>query len=170
MHEIDSEAKSSAGTVEGESSVRNMEHVVESICKRLKVIAVDVDRVQRAKELLSSLQRRKAFINLLGLDDDDSLNANSEDFQRLTSLHSLRIMSRISVDSEESKMGEELSEDICQLPFEEERWCNFFTGFQILDTPAGVNDNENRKCIELSVGKCNQDLHLYLCELQMHSS
>ncbi|KAM8707691.1 hypothetical protein ACLKA7_014771 [Drosophila subpalustris] len=166
MNEIDSEAKSSGGTAEAESSVKNMEYVVESICKRLKVIAVDVDRVQRAKELLSSLQRRKAFINLLGLDDDDSVHANSEDFQRLTSQHSLRIMSRVlstmSTGSEEMKMGEELSEDVCQLPFEEERWGNFFTGFQILDTPSGVNDNENRKCIELSAVKCNQDLTLYL--------
>lgn len=165
MNEIDWEAKSSVGTVEGEQSSRNMEHVVDSICKRLKVIAVDVDRVQRAKELLSSLQRHKAFINLLGLDDDESLHANSEDIQRLTSIHSLRIMSRGTImtsGSEEMKLDEELSEDVCQLPFEEERWGNFFTGFQILDTPAGVNDCENRKCIELSAGNCNQDLHLYL--------
>ncbi|KAH8405373.1 hypothetical protein KR222_008605 [Zaprionus bogoriensis] len=143
----------------------NMENIVDGICKRLKIIAVDVEKVQRAKELLLSLQRRKAFINLFGLDDDDSINENLEDMQRLTSLHSLRKMSRMIVDDTESdliKMDEEFTHDSCEMPFEEERWHNYFTGYQILSLPEGLDSNENRKCIELCPGACNQDLKMYL--------
>ncbi|EDV96632.1 uncharacterized protein LOC6557662 [Drosophila grimshawi] len=135
--------------------------VIDDICKRLKIVTIDVDKVLRAKELLSSLQRRKAFIDLIGLDEDSSIYKNPEDLQRLKSLHSLRRMS-FPPDTEDEELNEEMSEDICQMPFDEERWGNFFSGFQILRTPECLDANENSKCIELSTGNFDDDLHTYL--------
>ncbi|KAH8371363.1 hypothetical protein KR093_007081 [Drosophila rubida] len=164
MDDIESEALPSLASDDAVPPSRNMECVVKSICRRLKVTAYDVERVLRAKELLSWLQGRKAFINLLGLEEDESLHGKPEDLARLTSLHSLNIMSRYSpaVSGSEEHCFEDISEDMCQLPFEEERWGNHFTGFQILDGPSGMTDNENRKCIELTTVRCQQDFHTYL--------
>ncbi|XP_060657646.1 pyruvate kinase [Drosophila nasuta] len=165
MDEIESEGNVSAASAEGSPEApRNMERVVKSICRRLKVTAYDVERVLRAKELLSWLQRRKAFINLFGLDDDDVVQGNPEDFARLTSIHSLKILSRFSpmCSVSEDLTNEDISEDMCQLPFEEERWGNFFTGFQILDSTGVMTMNENRKCIELTTVRSQEDFHTYL--------
>lgn len=152
---------------DNELSIKQKKDVIENICQRLKVVAVDVDKVLRAKELLSSLQRRKAFIDLIGQDDDGSLHKNPEDLKRLTSIHSLKIMSYVpGVDSfsDDLQMYESISEDICQMPFDEERWGNFFAGYQILNVPETLNTNENGKCIELGCGKCDENLYMYLRE------
>ncbi|KAH8307321.1 hypothetical protein KR044_010127 [Drosophila immigrans] len=163
MDEIDSENFVSAASMEVTRPSKNMENVVRSICRRLKVTAFDVDRVLRAKELLSWLQRRRAFINLFGEEDEDAVQGTAEDLARLTSAHSLKFMAFSPTHSaSEEHLFEDMSEDMCQLPFEEERWGNYFTGFNILDAPGGLTDNENRKCIELSTIRSNQDFHTYL--------
>lgn len=149
-------------------SVLDIPTIVENICERLKIIAVDVEKVQLAKELLSKLQRRKQFRSLLGRDEDfDSLHINSEDMLRITSIHSLKSMAYIGDSDSESElfkmeMEEEGSTDACDMTFDEERWGNYFTGFEILTLPEAFDDNENRKCIELSTRYDRQDLQMYL--------
>ncbi|ALC45221.1 CG11249 [Drosophila busckii] len=147
-----------------DGSVQNlpehMEEIIQNICTRLKVIAVDVERVQRAKELLSNLQRRRAFTNMLGLNYDENSFINiGDDLKLLSSRHSVRLMSQFISNSEgDEQVGEELSEDVCQMAFDEERWGNYFEGFEILGSPEGVEDNENRKCMLLTADPCDIDL------------
>lgn len=151
-----------------EGSVIDIPSIYEKICERLKIIAVDVEKVQLAKELLTQMQRRKHFMSLLGRDDENgSLNINPEDFLRISSVHSLKSMAYYG-ESDESdlfKMEEEEEEDMsdaCDVTFDEERWGNHFTGFQILTMPEALDDNENSKCIELSTRFGPHDLQMYL--------
>lgn len=151
-----------------EGSVIDIPGTYLKICERLKVIAVDVEKVQLAKELLSQMQRRKQFMSLLGRDDENgSLNVNPEDFLRISSVHSLKSMAYYGSESDESdffKMEEEEegTSDACDVIFDEERWGNHFTGFQILTMPEAIDNNENSKCIELSTRFGPHDLQMYL--------
>ncbi|EDW19377.1 uncharacterized protein LOC6583227 [Drosophila mojavensis] len=140
--------------------------VYENIWKKLKIATIDVDKVLKAKELLAAMQRRKAFRNLFGLEVSDGSELNVDAMQRLESVHSLRKMTILEDASTTEDVDiaeeEELSEDICQLPFDEERWGNFFTDFEILGVPEGVNPNGNNQCIELGYGSTDEELNMYL--------
>lgn len=144
--------------------------VYENIWKKLKIATIDVDKVLKAKELLAAMQRRKAFRNLFGLEVSDGSELNVDAMQRLESVHSLRKMTILEDASTTEDVDiaeeEELSEDICQLPFDEERWGNFFTDFEILGVPEGVNPNGNNQCIELGYGSTDEELNMYLRECE----
>lgn len=144
------------------SGISQMAH---HICERLKVSAIDVEKVQQAKELLLTLQSRKAFNDLLGKDDDDDgFFPSKEALKRITSVHSLRSMFHPTDATRETdvQLEDEYTHDSCDQSFDEERWGNYFTGFQILSMPEGMDNNENRKCIELSTRESPPDLQMYL--------
>lgn len=144
-----------------------MESIVDNLFTRLRLIAVDVEKVQRAKEFLSSMQRRSTFLRLLGPAEDESVNRDSD----LALLHTKYSMNSnlfgiTDVNAlEEDFGGEEMSEDLCQMSFEEDRWHSFFQGFEILNSPIPCDPNENRKCVELSVlTPCDREIKSYLSE------
>ncbi|KAH8373503.1 hypothetical protein KR009_011713 [Drosophila setifemur] len=145
----------------------NMESIIDNLFTRLRIIAVDVEKVQRAKELLGSMQRRTTFMQLLGPGDDESVNKADSDLMLLHNKFSINsnilgnnVMSGETVEEEN---GEEISEDLCQVAFEEDRWHSFFPGFEILNTPFASDMIENRKCVELSVLQiCERKLKAYL--------
>ncbi|XP_034655790.1 pyruvate kinase [Drosophila subobscura] len=144
-----------------ESAVPTIETAIDSIFTRLKIIAVDVEKVLRAKELLASLQRRKTFFYLLGQDDDGSIENNHSEMRLLTSKHSFPSI----LSGDDDFDGEELSEDQCgDWQFQEEnRWHSYFSGFQVLTTRHGADPNENRKCVQLSAMLgCDQEIKTLL--------
>ncbi|XP_017138038.1 uncharacterized protein LOC108152904 isoform X1 [Drosophila miranda] len=144
-----------------ESAAPTIETAIDKIFTRLKVIAVDVEKVLRAKELLTSLQRRETFFHLLGHDDDGSINYNINELKLMESRFSYPSIS----SGDEELGGEELSEDLCGVwqCQEEDRWHSYFSGFQVLSSRHGPDSNENRKCIQLSktLG-CDQELKTLL--------
>lgn len=140
-----------------------IESILDDMISRLRIIAVDVDKLQRAKKHLASIQRHTTFTQLLGHDEEDSEYRHDSDIRLLRSKISLN--PNLVGDDEEDMGMEEMSEDLCQVDFEEDRWHNYFSGFQILTTPLATDPNENRKCVELSTTKtCEQDLKTYLCK------
>ncbi|XP_022221100.1 pyruvate kinase [Drosophila obscura] len=144
-----------------ESAVPTIETAIDKIFSRLKIIAVDVEKVLRAKELLASLQRRKTFFYLLGQDDGGSIDKTQSEMRLLTSKHSFPSISSREADFN----GEDLSEDQCDdwQFHEENRWHSFFSGFQLLTTPHGADPNDNRKCVQLSTMLgCDQELKTLL--------
>ncbi|KAH8323745.1 hypothetical protein KR074_010583 [Drosophila pseudoananassae] len=148
---------------EGVEPQSTMESIIDNLFTRLRLIAVDVEKVQRSKEFLTTMQRRSTFLRLLGPADDDSIHRESE----LAMLHT-----KFSLNSnlygmmdalDEDIGGEEMSEDMCQMSFEEDRWHSFFPGFEILNSPMPSDPNENRKCVELSVlTPCDREIKAYL--------
>ncbi|XP_017042363.1 uncharacterized protein LOC108088879 [Drosophila ficusphila] len=144
-----------------------IESIIDNMFARLRIIAVDVEKLQKAKEKLGNMQRRKTFRNLLGPDDDASFirggsGAEGMDIHSKYSLFSAYNDNSDGISEEEVDF-EELSEDLCQIPFEEDRWHGFFRGFQILTTPHAPDPNENRKCVELSaMPNCDNELKKYL--------
>lgn len=142
-----------------------MPQIAHDICERLKVSSIDVEKVQQAKELLLAMQSRKAFQDLLGKDDENDGSFFTPDaMKRITSIHSLRSMFYPTDPTKETdiQLEDEYSHDSCDQTFDEERWGNYFTGFQILSMPEGIDSNENRKCIELSTRESPPDLQMYL--------
>ncbi|XP_030385201.1 pyruvate kinase [Scaptodrosophila lebanonensis] len=152
-----------------ETVVHTMDDILTNLCKRLKAISVDVERLQRVKEQLTTMQNRQTLVNLLGVDDNDSL-AQSVDLQKMQSKLSFPIhkdpilpIADTGIEDTEDDIGEELSEDLCLLPFDDEdRWHNFFNGFEIINTPDAVLLNGNSNCIELTRCQCDQELKCYL--------
>lgn len=158
---------------EGGMAQVTMESIIDNLFTRLRLIAVDVEKVQRAKEFLSSMQRRSTFLRLLGPADDDSINRDSD----LALLHTkYSINSNLfgitdAIALEEDFAGEEMSEDVCQMSFDEDRWHSFFQGFEILNSPIPCDPNENRKCVELSVlTPCDREIKAYLSKSVMSGS
>ncbi|KAH8368290.1 hypothetical protein KR084_009653 [Drosophila pseudotakahashii] len=148
-----------------EEKVTTIESLMDNMFTRLRIIAVDVEKLQKAKEKLGNMQRRNTFFHLLGQDDEVSINRGGSEMMVLRSKYSLvsGINQKYDTGSEEELDLEELSEDLCHIPFEEDRWHGYFKGFQILTTPLAPDPNENRKCIELSSMKnCDHELKSYL--------
>lgn len=154
----------------GGSSRGSQLEVYDNIWNKLKIATIDVDKVLKAKELLAAMQRRKAFRNLFGLEVSEGSEINIDAMQRLESVHSLRKMTILgdsdTTENVEFDGEEELTEDSCQMPFDEERWGNFFTDFEILGVPEGVNPNGNNQCIELGYGSTDEELNMYLRECE----
>ncbi|XP_068149037.1 pyruvate kinase PKM [Drosophila tropicalis] len=137
-----------------------LDKIITNICSRLKVIAVDVDKVQRAKELLASMQRRKTFFALLGHDDDVSIDKSQTDLQRLESKFDLGYMDE---DMPADYMEEDFSEELSLLAFDEDHWHSYFKGFQIISATHDAYTNENNKCVELStIYPCDRNLKSFL--------
>nr|XP_016940210.2 uncharacterized protein LOC108017623 [Drosophila suzukii] len=148
-----------------EGKISTVESLMDNMFTRLRIIAVDVEKLQKAKEKLGNMQRRKTFYHLLGQDDDGSINRVGSEMLVLRSKYSLvsPFNQLYDTGSEEELDFEELSEDLCQIPFEEDRWHGYFKGFQILTTPLAPDPNENRKCVELSaMQNCDTELKSYL--------
>ncbi|KAH8315550.1 hypothetical protein KR059_001229, partial [Drosophila kikkawai] len=134
--------------------------IIDDLFCRFRIISVDVEKLQRAKSQLESIQRRHTFYNMFGFDEEGSLCVNETDLKIMRS----KLVVNSSGEDEEEGMGmEEMSEDLCMVPFEEDRWQNYFNGFEILTTPLATDPNENRKCIELTENiACGQGLQNYL--------
>uniref|UniRef100_A0A6P4FT40 Uncharacterized protein LOC108052827 n=1 Tax=Drosophila rhopaloa TaxID=1041015 RepID=A0A6P4FT40_DRORH len=145
--------------------VSTIESIVDNMFTRLRIISVDVEKLQKAKEKLANIQRRNTFFHLLGQDEEASFYRAGSDMQVLRSRYSLmsEVNHKSDGGSEEEVDFEELSEDLCLIPFEEDRWHGYFKGFQILTSPMAPDPNENRKCIELTAMlSCEQELKSYL--------
>ncbi|EDW72672.2 uncharacterized protein Dwil_GK17056 [Drosophila willistoni] len=149
-----------------ESKRRNpdtLDNIITNICGRLKIISVDVDKVQRAKELLASMQRRKTFFALLGHDDDGSIVKSQTDLLRLESKFDLGYLDEEYNDMDGAYMEEDFSEDLSLLPFDEDHWHSYFKGFQIISNTHDPYTNENNKCIELStINPCDRNFKTFL--------
>ncbi|KAH8357552.1 hypothetical protein KR200_004493 [Drosophila serrata] len=144
----------------GRSNVPALTSIMDDMFLKFRIISVDVDKLQRAKTQLASIQRRQTFYKLFGFDDEGSIGGNDSD---VWVMHSKFSVKSSGDDTVEDLGNEEMSEDLCMLPFEEDRWQNYFSGFEILTTPLATDPNENRKCIELSVNvACGQGLQNYL--------
>ncbi|KAI8037936.1 uncharacterized protein LOC128259694 [Drosophila gunungcola] len=144
-----------------EEPASTIESIVGTMFSRLRIIAVDMEKLQKAKEKLEHMQRRNTFFHLLGQDDDGSIYRAGSDMQVLRSKYSLisEVNKKSDEVSEEDVDFEDLSEDLCLLPFEEDRWHGYFKGFQVLTTPQAPDPNENSKCIELTAMlNCEQEL------------
>ncbi|XP_043650786.1 uncharacterized protein LOC122618423 [Drosophila teissieri] len=142
----------------------NFESIIDNMFTRLRIIAVDVEKLQKAKEKLANMQRRNTFYHLLGQEEEVSVNLGSE-MVVLRSKYSLHsdYNQNVGTGSEEELDFEELSEDPCNIPFEEDRWHGFFKDFQILTTPVATDPNENRKCVELtSMTNCDHEIKNHL--------
>ncbi|EDV52694.1 uncharacterized protein Dere_GG16215 [Drosophila erecta] len=147
-----------------ERQASKFESIIDNMYTRLRIIAVDVEKLQKAKEKLADMQRRNTFYHLLGQEEDVSVNRGSE-MVILRSKYSLNsdFNQNHGTGSEEELDFEELSEDPCNIPFEEDRWHGFFKDFQILSTPVATDPNENRKCVELtSMTNCDQEIKNHL--------
>ncbi|KAH8293840.1 hypothetical protein KR054_005225, partial [Drosophila jambulina] len=149
------------GDSEEVATVPPLMSIVDEMLFKFRIISVDVEKLQKAKSQLASIQQRQTFFKLFGFDEEGSIGANDSEL-RIMNQYKLSIKS--SGDGEDDDMGnEEMSEDLCMLPFEEDRWQNYFSGFEILTTPLATDPNENRKCIELSSNTaCGQGLQNYL--------
>ncbi|KAH8257397.1 hypothetical protein KR038_008311 [Drosophila bunnanda] len=144
----------------GPSNLPPLTSIMDDMFLKFRIIAVDVEKLQRAKTQLASIQRRHTFFKLFGIDDEGSMGGNDSD---IWMMHSKISVNSSGEDTEGGMGNEEMSEDLCMLPFEEDRWQNFFNGFEILTTPLATDPNENRKCIELSVNvTCGPGLQNYL--------
>ncbi|XP_002040851.2 uncharacterized protein LOC6616491 [Drosophila sechellia] len=148
----------------GERKASTFESIIDNMFSRLRIIAVDVEKLQKSKEKLNVMQRRNTFYHLLGQEEEVSMHRGSEMAILRTkySLHS-GFNQKCSSASEEELDFEELSEDPCNITFEEDRWHGFFKDFQILTTPVGTDPNENRKCVELtSMTNCDLEIKHHL--------
>ncbi|EDW94985.2 uncharacterized protein Dyak_GE19784, isoform A [Drosophila yakuba] len=147
-----------------ERQASNFESIIDNMFTRLRIIAVDVEKLQKAKEKLANMQRRNTFYHLLGQEEEVSMNLGSEMgvLRSKYSIHS-NFNQNSGPGSEEELDFEELSEDPCNIPFEEDRWHGFFKDFQILSTPVATDPNENRKCVELtSMTNCDHEIKNHL--------
>ncbi|KAH8239760.1 hypothetical protein KR032_007585 [Drosophila birchii] len=135
--------------------------IMDDMFLKFRIISVDVEKLQRAKSQLASIQRRQTLYKLFGYDEDGSIAANDSDVWMIDSKISVGSSGDDTID--EDAGNEEMSQELCLLPFEPDRWQNYFSGFEILTTPLATDPNENRKCIELSVNvACGQGLQNYL--------
>ncbi|XP_017072420.1 uncharacterized protein LOC108108764 [Drosophila eugracilis] len=142
-----------------------IESIIDQMFSRLRIIAVDVEKLQKAKEKLGNIQRRTTFYHLLGPEDDGSIFRHESEINAFRSKISLAsgFNQKFETGSDEELDFEELSEDLCQIPFEEDRWHAFFKGFQILTSPQAPDPNENRKCVELRANMtCENEIKSYL--------
>ncbi|KAH8270259.1 hypothetical protein KR018_006336 [Drosophila ironensis] len=146
------------------SQAATMESIIDNLFTRLRLIAVDVEKIKKSKEMLGNLQRRTTFMKLIGPEDDDSLRTGS-DVNVLLDRFSVN-SNALPDDTGDDRAAEEdqSDDDVClSSEFAEDRWRSFFPGFEILTSECANSADGKRKCVELSaLSFCDREIKQHL--------